>query len=299
MEARRIGLIQRAAAKLKQSEAVPLAGSSLDGADSFDTRDAENGAAAGKRHQRPAKSSPPNVAIDRNRLNDAGVALPSADRSRLAEEFRIIKHRVLEIARRQAVEKSSGHSARLILVTSARPLEGKTFVAANLALAIAFEHDYRVLAMDCDSARQSLGEMLGVPAKSGLGDLLNGDMTDLSEILFHTDVPNLTVVPFGHRYANMPEMLSSNRMKALLEEIAQRYSDRFVVIDAPPCLAASEPSILAPLVGQIVVVVEANKTQRQEIEESLRLISACPVISLILNKTDGSSPDQFGSYSYF
>jgi receptor protein-tyrosine kinase len=298
MEGRRIGLIQRAAAKLKQSEAaaLPLA----DGANSNGVLGAEKGGAADKKRQRAVAPHPPDVAIDRNRLIDAGVALPSADRSRLAEEFRIIKHRVLEIARRQAAENNSGRSARLILVTSARPLEGKTFVAANLALAIALEHDYRVLAMDCDSARQSLGEMLGVPAKSGLGDLLNGDMTDLSEVLFHTDVPNLTVVPFGHRYANMPEMLSSNRMKALLEEIALRYSDRFIVIDAPPCLAASEPAILAPLVGQVVVVVEANKTQRQEIEESLRLVSACPVISLILNKTDGDSPDQFGSYGgYF
>jgi exopolysaccharide/PEP-CTERM locus tyrosine autokinase len=291
MDDRHIGLIQRAAARLKQGDAASP------------NRPAGNAPAArlveGKyAPAREARPRQPDVTIDRDRLTASGIALPSAERSRLAEEFRLIKHQILETARRQIAEKSAGRSARLILVTSARPLEGKTFVSANLALAIASEHDYRVLAIDGDSARQSLGEMLGVRAKSGLGDLLSGDMSDLSEILFHTDIPNLTVIPFGHRYANMPEMLSSNRMRTLLEEMALRYADRFVVIDAPPCLATSEPSILAPLVGQIVVVVEANKTQREEVEQTLRLVSACPHVSLVLNKTSGNSSDEFGSYGY-
>lgn len=311
MDERQLGLIQRAAARLKQVEASP------------DVRPATKFSSLALAHRQARASAEPKseeveglqaretllgtsprpvdvpeVIVDRGQLAQAGIAFPSDERSRLAEEFRVIKRQVLATAQKNQANDGA-RCARLVLVTSAKPLEGKTFVAANLALAIASERDLHVLAIDCDSARQNLGAMLGVGSKPGLGDFLHGEKSDISEILFHTNIPNLTVIPFGKRHANMPEMLSSNRTKELLGEMGRRYSDRYLILDAPPCLAASDASILAPLVGQIVFVVEANRTQQQEIEEGLRLVSACPNISLILNKADRTFPEQFGSHGYY
>jgi protein-tyrosine kinase len=235
------------------------------------------------------------VKIDRQRLAKSGITFTVTERSRIAEEFRIVTRQIL--AKAEAAEKTSG-SSRLIMVTSARPREGKTFTAINLALAISSQPDFRVLAVDCDVDRQSMTSLLGIDSEKGFVDLLAAE-SDMRDVLLRTDIPNLSVLPAGHKRPGVPELLSSRRMREILTEMAQRYADRYIVIDAPPCLATSDPSILATLVSQIVFVVEANRTQESEIEESIRLISTCPNISLILNKVEGTASDHFGSYGYY
>ncbi len=218
-------------------------------------------------------------------------------RSRVAEEFRIIIRQILAKAQQAASESSD--TARLIMITSARPREGKTFTSINIALSIASQLDFRVLAIDCDVERQSMSSVLGIEADKGLVDLIADDTLDMRDILLRTDLANLSVLPAGRKHPGVPELLSSRRMRDVLGEMAHRYADRYIVIDAPPCLATSDPSILATLVGQIVFVVEANRTQEAEIEESLRLIGSCPNISLVLNKMDGVTSEHFGSYGYY
>jgi receptor protein-tyrosine kinase len=235
------------------------------------------------------------VKIDRQRLAKSGITFSVTERSRIAEEFRIVTRQIVA----KAETPGPGGTSRLIMVTSARPREGKTFTAINLALAISSQPDFRVLAVDCDVDRQSMTTTLGIEAEKGFVDLLADDKIDMRDVLLRTDLPNLSVLPAGLKRAGVPELLSSRRMREILAEMAQRYSDRYIVIDAPPCLATSDPSILASLVGQIVFVVEANRTQETEIEESIRLISTCPNISLILNKVEGTASDHFGSYGYY
>jgi protein-tyrosine kinase len=300
MDEHQPSLIQRAAARLKQqgeqSGGIPPvvtvgpAASVAQAVAPPPTARPDGGAIASK------NGVSREVAIDRARLAKAGIGFPSAERSRIAEEFRIIKRQVLANAERESPDDRSG---RLIMVTSTRPREGKTFNAVNLALAIASEHDRRVLLIDCDAHRQGMTDLLGIEAEHGLLDLLAGEKSDIGELLLRASIPNLTILPSGRSHAGVPELLSSKRMKDVLTELALRYSDRYIIIDAPPCLATSDPSILASLVGQVVFVVEANRTQEPEIEEALRLISDCPTISLILNKTEGASSEQFGSYGYY
>ena len=234
------------------------------------------------------------VKIDRQRLARAGITFGVTERSRVVEEFRLILRQIL--AKAETIETGP---SRLIMVTSARPREGKTFTAIHLALAIASQRDFRVLAMDCDVERQSLTSLLGIDAETGIFDVLEKESLDMRDILLRTDIPNLTVLPAGSHRPGMPELMSSRRMRDVLSEMAHRYSDRYIIVDAPPCLSTSDPSILASMVGQIVFVVEANRTQEPEIDESLRLISTCPNISLVLNKTEGISSDYFGSYGYY
>jgi receptor protein-tyrosine kinase len=248
---------------------------------------------------KPAQDDGPRVSrevkIDRQRLAKSGITFSVTERSRIAEEFRIVTRQIVT----KAETPGPGGTSRLIMVTSARPREGKTFTAINLALAISSQPDFRVLAVDCDVDRQSMTTTLGIEAEKGFVDLLADDTIDMRDVLLRTDLPNLSVLPAGLKRAGVPELLSSRRMREILAEMAQRYSDRYIVIDAPPCLATSDPSILASLVGQIVFVVEANRTQETEIEESIRLISTCPNISLILNKVEGTASDHFGSYGYY
>ena len=293
MNDRQLGLIQRAAERLRQQQpevgAVPAA-AAVGGA-------AGGGEAAAGSREGEGQRLSREIKIDRQRLAKAGIIFTSTERSRVAEEFRIIIRQILAKAQQAASESSE--NSRLIMITSARPREGKTFTSINIALAIASQLDFRVLAMDCDVERQSMSSVLGIEPDKGLVDLIADETLDMRDILLRTDISNLTVLPAGRKRPGVPELLSSRRMRDILAEIEHRYSDRYIVIDAPPCLATSDPSILASMVGQIVFVVEANRTQEAEIEESLRLVSACPNISLVLNKMEGTTSEHFGSYGYY
>jgi receptor protein-tyrosine kinase len=239
------------------------------------------------------------VAVDRGALARAGVSVDGGARTRTSEEFRIIKRQIVLNALREPNLEEGERSGRLIMVTSARPREGKTFTSVNLALSLASERDFRVLLIDADVHRQSLAQFFGVSATSGWVDLLMGEPMDFADVLLRTNLHNLTLLPAGKPGADVPELLSSKRMASLVNEMARRYSDRFIIFDAPPCLASSDPSILAGLVGQVVFVVEAHRTQREEIESGLRLVSGCSNINLLLNKADVRTVEEFGSYSEY
>lgn len=289
MTDRSLELIQRAAARLSKQAAA--------GAPPFTAPDPVTAPPRREELGVPARTSR-EIAVDRVRLAKAGISLPSDDRSRAAEEFRIIKRSVMS-QNGQGAKGITATASRLILVTSARPLEGKTFVATNLALSIASEREYRTLLVDCDSARQSASKLFNIDSEPGFGDWLAGEKTEIADILLQTDIENFSLIPSGHRRVDAPEMLSSRKAQNLFLEMEQRYSDRYIVLDTPPVLAASDAAILAPLAGQIIFVVEAFRTQREEVEESLRLLKDCPRIGIVLNKSEGTISEQFGSYAYY
>src|SRR5215813_11177277 len=274
-----IGLIERAAALLRQQEVQELAPSLED----------------------PAEPAPSPVTtqliLDRGRLAKHGIAIPSAARSRTVEEFRLVK-RNLMTAVSQVDLNGDRRSNRLIMVTSARPGEGKTFSALNLALAFASERDVKALLVDVDTHHSTLPKVLGISGDRGIVDVLAGNL-ELSEALIQTNIANLMILPAGRGGPHVPELLSSNDMAALMAEMTRRFADRFIIIDTPPCMASSDAAALAPLVGQIVFIVEAHHTQQMEIEASLSMLSACPRISLLLNKSDTMASEHFGSYEYY
>jgi protein-tyrosine kinase len=237
------------------------------------------------------------VVLDRGRLAGYGIAIPSAARSRTVEEFRLVKRNLMS-QWSQGNSLADQRSARLIMVTSARPGEGKTFISLSLALAFASERDVKALLVDADTHRSTLPGIIGIPAEQpGLVDVLMGNI-ELSEVLLQTSIPNLMILPSGRGGPHVPELISSNQMAALTAEMTQRFADRFIIFDTPPCMASSDSAALAPLVGQIVFVVEAHQTQQAEIEAGLSTLSACPRISLLLNKSDAQASEHFGSYGY-
>lgn len=244
----------------------------------------------------PAPGYSRQVSIDRGSLARCGISVPSAQRSRVVEEFRIVKRQLVAKYMDEPDDELANRN-RVIMVTSTRPREGKTFTAINIALSLATEQDLKVLLIDLDTKHHAMQEMMGIPASYGLTDLLGNPDIDFSEVVLRTNLPNLTVMSAGSPNFRAPELLSSRRGRAIVNEMAQRYNDRFIVFDAPAVLASSDPAILAGLVGQTVLVVEADHTQQEELESAVGLLSACPNVSLLLNKVRTSAADQFGAYS--
>jgi protein-tyrosine kinase len=274
-----IGLIERAAALLRQRD------SSEPDAPPYPAAESEPGLET------------PGLILDRGRLARYGVTLPSSGRSRTVEEFRLVK-RNLMTQLGQGSAPGDQRSGRTIMVTSARPGEGKTFISLNLALAFASERDVKALLVDVDTQHSTMQTILGIPSEQGIVDVLAGT-SELSDVLIQTNIPNLMVLPSGRGGPHVPELFSSNQMAVVMAEMTRRFADRYIIIDTPPCMASSDAAALAPLVGQIVFIVEAGHTQQMEIEASLSMLSACSRISLLLNKSDTLSGEHFGSYEYY
>lgn len=197
--------------------------------------------------------------------------------------------------KRPLVSNASGRNKSLlergnvILVTSSIPGEGKTYTSTNLALSISQEVDTTVLLIDGDVAKQGISRMLGLEKMSGMVDVLESNELSIGDVMLQTDVPNLTVVPAGMQNEYVAELLASKRMMALVNEMADRYSDRIIVIDGPPLLPTPQTQVLAGLVGQVVFVVEAGKTPQTLVEEALSLIPDEQATSMLLNKNEGLS----------
>jgi len=170
-------------------------------------------------------------------------------------------------------------------VTSSVAGEGKTFTSLNLAISIAMELDRTVLLVDADLANPGLSRLLGAQDLPGLTERLLDDKVSLKDLLLRTDVPKLTLLPAGRRHRRATELLASNTMKGLLDEVATRYPDRVVLFDSPPLLATSEASVLAEQAGQVCLVVESTTTPQFLVKEALGLLRHQDRVSLVLNKT--------------
>jgi len=187
----------------------------------------------------------------------------------------------------------------LILVTSSIPGEGKTYNSVNLALSIAQEIDTTVLLVDCDVAKQGLSRMLGLEKICGLVDILDNDNLTVGDVMLQTDIPNLRLLSAGKQSEYVAELLASQRMSSLVNEMADRYNDRIIIFDGPPLLPTPQTQILAGLVGQVVFVIEAGKTSQSLVEEALELIPEEQATGLLLNKNEGLSSRDSYYYGYY
>ena len=211
----------------------------------------------------------------------------------LSDEYRRIKRPLLS----NAFGKSASlvDHGNLILVTSSVMGEGKTTTSVNLALSIAQARDHTVLLVDCDVVKKGVSRMLGVSGMPGLIDVLEDDYFTVGDALLRTDIPELSVLAAGKRHEYVTELLASQRMSNLVEEMSSRYDDRVIIFDAPPLLPTPQTQVLASLVGQIVFVIEAGQTPQSAVEEALDMIRGDKPIGLVLNKSVGS----FGRSGYY
>jgi len=143
-------------------------------------------------------------------------------------------------------------------------------------------------------------ERLGLDNETpGLLNMLREPNLTLSSVILRTNIPKFSVLPAGRTDSHATELLASEAMRAIIDELATRYQDRILVFDAPPLMAAPETRILASLVGQIVVVVEAQKTSQQTVIDAITQLESCPVVMTVLNKVTGPSQSAYGqAYDY-
>lgn len=236
------------------------------------------------------------VEIDFNRILERGLLTPNSAQSRLANELRVIKRPIINNCLGKGATPVK--HARRIMVTSALPGEGKSFISMNLALSIAMERDSTVLLLEGDPTRPALAEMLGIPPARGLMDLLVDPKLDVSDVLIRTNLGRLSFIPAGTRQENATELLASTVMEDLVEQLYERYPDRILIFDSPPLLAAPEPRVLAQHMGQIVYVVEADQTAQSTVQEALATIESCPVVMAVLNKSSFREEGYYYSYYY-
>lgn len=234
------------------------------------------------------------VTLDLPRLAAAGLITPNAPRSHLADQYRVLKRPLLANA---AVKgQAQIRHANLIMVTSAVPGEGKSFSSINLAMSIAAELDHTVMLVDADVARPSVLRMLGLEAGPGLLDLLE-HKAEMTDVLLRTSVDKLSILPSGSPHPRATELLASESMRQLLDDMATRYPDRIIIFDSPPLLLTTESRVLATHMGQIVLVVHAGRTLQSTVQEAIATIESCPVKMTVLNKARGDSPGGYG-YGY-
>ena len=235
------------------------------------------------------------VEIDLRMLAESQIITPDMPRAQIAEEYRVIKRPLIANAMgKGAVPVPNGN---LIMVTSSLPREGKSYTAVNLAISIAAELDNTVMLVDADVARPSVLNVLGLAPSPGLLDILTRDSVHLPDVLLRTNVEKLTLLPSGTPHERATELLASDAMTALLREMADRYSDRIIIFDSPPLLLTTESRVLATHMGQIVMVVQAERTSHAELRQALAAIESCPVKLVVLNQARSQSEGGYG-YGY-
>lgn len=235
------------------------------------------------------------VTLNLETISASGLLVPNAARSQLADEFRVIKRPLIANAMgRGTMPIANGN---LIMVTSALPGEGKSFSAINLAISIAMELDNTVMLVDADVARPSVLNMLGLPPAKGLLDVLQDNSLDISGVLLKTNIEKLSILPSGTPHPRATELLASDGMIRLLDDMASRYSDRIIVFDSPPLLLTTEARVLAAHMGQVVMVVNAENTVQAAVKQAIATIESCPVKMMVLNQVRSTKSEGYG-YGY-
>jgi len=213
------------------------------------------------------------------------MVVPNGPATQSSHEFRVIKRPLLGNAFGRHGQPSVKNGKR-IMVTSAFPGEGKSFTSVNLAMSIAAERDHGVLLIDADVARPTIPRELGIHADVGLMDWLIDGAPDLSQLVLPTNVETLSLLPAGRHDQHATEWLASDAMGRLLEELSRLYPDCVLIFDSPPLLVTTEARVLASYMGQIVMVVEAGRTNREAVTQALSTIESNEIVGLVLNKAN-------------
>jgi len=241
-----------------------------------------------------APSLLPVVTLDA--MERAGMVVARTARTRISEEYRIVIGRVL---RALNSEPGGAGQQNVVMVTSARPGEGKSFTALNLAGSIAQHSTEAVLLVDLDAKLRPMSSLLGFGDRLGFHDMVVDQTLRPEDVILRTAVGNLTFLPVGTRSNEVTDTANVRPITPTITRLARRFPKHLIMLDAPPCLSTSDPHTVAPFVGQVVMVIEAERTQRSEVEAALDLVRVCPNITMLLNKVRLTTSHTFGAYDYY
>jgi polysaccharide biosynthesis transport protein len=213
-------------------------------------------------------------------------------KSQMSEAFRALRTSILL--------SQADHPPQVILVTSALPREGKTTAAANLAVTLAQLGDKTVL-VDADLRKPGVGRLLNLTGGkyAGLSSYLAG-VSSLDQVIVpHPSIPNLSALPTGPLPPNPADLLSSHKLVEAIAELRTRF--KFVVIDSPPIMAATDAVILSVQTDGVLLVVRSGETPKEAFTRTRELLGSvkCNILGVVLNAVDSSAPDYYYSYRYY
>ncbi len=242
----------------------------------------------------PLRTSTKRLTIDSDALRAAGY-LPEAGHDRpFAEQYRQIKRPLIEKAMSGSREGTGDY--RLIMVSSALPGDGKTFTSLNLALSMARERDVSVLLIDADIPKRHLSEIFGIDSEIGLTDALTDETLDVESLVMVSNIRGFSILPSGKFVEGGAELLTSNRMRQLVNSLTTYSPRRLLIMDAPPLLITSEGRALLKVAGQTLLVVRAGHTPRQAVQDALALFDEKQEGGIVLNEAETELTD--GYYGY-
>ena len=249
---------------------------------------AAGGAAARRQETLTAPESTPaaprrTVAVSEDALRAAGLLPPPHQERELAQQFRQIKRPLINRALGRGVEALA--QGNLVMVASAVPGEGKTFMSLNLALSMRLEEDVTVLLVDGDVVNPRMSQVLGADSERGLLDIIKDPTISMGSLILPTDVPGLSFLPAGCPDDKATELLASARMQQVVAQLAAQDPARLVLFDSAPLLLTTESHALAQLAGQIVIVVRAEQTPQHVVLEAIDTLAEDKSISLVLNQS--------------
>jgi receptor protein-tyrosine kinase len=203
------------------------------------------------------------------------------------EEMALVREQVLRTV--DTTPSTEGRQARLVMITSARSGEGKSFAALNLAASIVEGTHRPVILVDAAQGAGSLSALVGLRVP-GLEQLCNTGGPDPVTLLRRTEIPGLFVLPHGTAEPSAPQ---GSAMAAALLHLAGRLPDHLILLDTPACLESSIAGLVAAAAGQVTLVVEAERSKRREVETALDILDACPTLQLLLNRVALRVGDRF------
>jgi protein-tyrosine kinase len=204
-----------------------------------------------------------------------------------AEQFRKIQGNV--------VYRTMSKPLRSILVTSCLPGEGKTKVALNLAGTLAQALDYYAILIDGDLHKQDLTLALGLGNAIGLSDVLAQRAT-LEDALIPTEIEGLTILPAGADASNPAQLITSSRMKGLIQQLRKKHKKPFIIIDSTPMVATSEASALSQITDATILVILADKTRRDIVKRELSTINPEKILGVVLNRAEFETSNYYHKY---
>ncbi len=209
--------------------------------------------------------------------------------SQMAESYRALRTSLLL--------SNLGTPPRIIMITSARPQEGKTTTSINTAIVLA-QKGVRVLLIDADLRRPSVHKTLGMGPRSGLSNVLTGSVTLDNAISRSPILSNLFILPAGTPPPNPAELLASANMRDLLNDLREKYDH--IVIDTPPTLSVTDAVVLSQRVDAIILVIRSSKTTKQALRRTRDILAQvnARITGVLLNAVDLTSPDYYYYYEY-
>ena len=238
-----------------------------------------------------ARDLKPVVELDLGRLRDLGRLPPESLARQTEDEIRRIKWPLLQ--------NIAGARNNSILVTSALPEEGKSFVSLNLALSIVRDRELRVILVDGDVARPGITPALGLADAPGLNDVLDDSAMDVAAVTYRTTVEGLFFVPAGKYHERAPELLAGSRMERLFEELTARVGRGVIIIDSPPLLSTNEAQVATRYAGQVLLVVRADSTEQRAVRDAVALVDKSTPVAAVLNQVRSSPLSRYYGHYYY